>query len=152
MGSDEIVLLPYLDIISTEALYMLHFSYKVLNTCSSRLTLTFSFAGSWRDLLPVTLINPCGGKTLPTTSFLPYIATFRKTTPKLNKDFPVLCITTKSQTFIFMEIQISLLMDYVCTVRLHEHYQSSSCAQVFLTIAVNTINGCRPSALWTVVL
>jgi len=37
-----------------------------------------------------------------------------------------------------MEIQISLLMDYVCTIRMYEHYQASSCAQVFLTIAVNT--------------
>jgi len=45
MGSEKIVLLPCLDSISTEALYMLHFSYKVLNTGSSRLTLTFSFAG-----------------------------------------------------------------------------------------------------------
>jgi len=50
MGPDKIVLLPCLDSISNGALYMLHFSYNVLNTGSPRLTLTFSFAGSWRDL------------------------------------------------------------------------------------------------------
>jgi hypothetical protein len=112
----------------------------------------WQLAGSSTARLPVILINPCWGKTLPTT-FSPYVATFRKATPMLNNDFPVLHITTKLQTFIFMETQISLLMDYVCMhVCMNEHYQASSCAQVFLTITVNTVNGCRPLALGTVVL
>jgi hypothetical protein len=86
-------------------------------------------------------------------SFSPYVATFRKATPKLDKDFPVLYITTKLQTFIFMETQIFLLIDYACMyVGMYELYQASSCAQVFLTVAVNKVNGCRPSALGTVVL